>query len=154
MKILIAEDERDIVLVYRIVLEERNHDLVVTDNGKDCLTIYRQELKNFISRGRSTNNKGHPFDIVILDYKMPGINGMEVAKEILEMNPKQKIIIASAYPEETFSPSLRQLGQLVEIMRKPFHIDTLIDMIEKKEFYSKLQKLNKDTDIIQKFNLT
>ena len=154
MKILIAEDERDIVLVYRIVLEEKNHDLVVTGNGKDCLTIYQHELKNFISRGRSTNNKGYPFDIVILDYKMPGINGMEVAKEILEMNPKQKIIIASAYPEETFSPSLRQLGQLVELMPKPFHVDTLIDMIEKKEFYSKLQKLNKDTDIIQKFNLT
>jgi DNA-binding NtrC family response regulator len=85
---------------------------------------------------------------------MPGINGMEVAKEILEMNPKQKIIIASAYTEETFSPSLSQLGQLVELMRKPFHIDTLIDVIEKKQFYSKLQKLNKDTDIIQKFNLT
>jgi hypothetical protein len=44
MKILIAEDDTD------IALQNRNHHVVMTDNGIDCLTIYRQELKNFVSR--------------------------------------------------------------------------------------------------------
>jgi len=41
------------------------------------------------------------YDVVILDYKMPGVNGMDVAKEIFKINPNQRIIFASAYVEET-----------------------------------------------------
>src|SRR5437867_2008471 len=100
MKILIADDERDIASVYRVVLEERNHELVVTDNGTACLDVYREKFRNFIPRTDSTNNQQDLFDTVILDYKMPGMTGIEVAKEILRINPKQRIIICSAYPEE------------------------------------------------------
>jgi DNA-binding NarL/FixJ family response regulator len=72
---------------------------VITDNGVDCLTIYRENLKNFISgMGRRDNNNQHVFDLVILDYGIPGTNGIEVAKKIIRLNPKQRIIIASAYP--------------------------------------------------------
>jgi CheY-like chemotaxis protein len=42
-----------------------------------------------------------PYDVVILDYNIPGINGMEVAKAILEINSHQRIIFASAYVSET-----------------------------------------------------
>lgn len=118
MKILIAEDERDVASAYRIVLEERNHELVVTDNGEDCLEVYRE----------STNNQQDLFDTVILDYRMPGMNGIEVAKEILRINPKQRIIICSAYPAEAFSDSLKHLGQFIELMQKPFDIGALINI--------------------------
>src|SRR5712691_800323 len=117
MKILIAEDDRDIALVYRVALKDRNHHPTLTDNGGDCLTIYRQELKNFVSRmGSIDNNKQHMFDTVILDYGMPGINGIEVAREIIKINPKQRIIIASAYPRETLLDSMKELGHLVELV--------------------------------------
>ena len=113
MKILIAEDDRDIALLYRVALKDRNHHVTITDNGEDCLTIYRQELKNFVSRmGSLDNNKQHVFDMVILDYRMPGTNGIEVAKEIIKINPKQRIIIASAYPIETLFYSMKELGTL------------------------------------------
>ena len=42
-----------------------------------------------------------PFDVVVLDYKMPGKDGMEVAKEILTINPDQRIIFASAYVRDS-----------------------------------------------------
>ena len=89
MKLLIAEDDR----------------VVSTDNGEDCLTIYRQEFGNFASRIGSTasNNRQQQqqaFDTVILDYKMPKINGIEVAKEIIKINPKQRIIISSAHSRQ------------------------------------------------------
>ena len=110
MKILIAEDNRDIALVYRVALQNRNHHLVITDNGEDCLTIYREELKHFISRmGSLDKDKQHVFDVVILDYKMPRLNGIEVAKEIIRINPKQRIIIVSAYVRETFFRSVKEL---------------------------------------------
>ncbi len=154
MKILIAEDDRDIALVYRVALKDRNHHVVITDNGVDCLTIYRQELKNFISRmGCLDNNNQHVFDMVILDYRMPGTNGIEVAKEIIRINPKQRIIIASAYPRETLFYSLKELGQLVELVQKPFNVGTLIDTIGNKQSHSELQGLNQDASIRQEFNL-
>jgi CheY-like chemotaxis protein len=128
MKILIAEDERDVASAYRIVLEERNHELVVTDNGEACLEVYREKFRNSIAGTESTNNQQDLFDRVILDYKMPGMNGIEVAKEILKTNPKQRIIICSAYPVEAFSDSLKHLGQSIELMQKPFDIDALINI--------------------------
>jgi CheY-like chemotaxis protein len=36
-----------------------------------------------------------PFDAVVLDYKIPQMNGLEVAKEILAVNPHKRIILAS-----------------------------------------------------------
>jgi DNA-binding NtrC family response regulator len=135
MKILIAEDDRDIALMYRVALKDRNHHPTLTDDGEDCLTIYRQELKNFVSRmGALDNNKQDVFDMVVLDYRLPGTNGIEVAKEIIKINPKQRIIIASSYPRETLSYSMKQLGQLVELVQKPFNIHTLIDAIENNNF--------------------
>ena len=100
MKILIAEDDRDIALFYTVVLEARDHHVVSTDNGEDCLTIYRQELKGKHAELKKGERIGTAFDAVILDYKMPKINGIEVAKEIIKINPKQRIIISSAHPRE------------------------------------------------------
>ena len=82
MKILIAEDDRDIALMYRVALKDRNHHPTLTHNGEDCLTIYRQELKNFVSRmGALDNNKLHVFDIVILDYRMRGPTALKLLKK-------------------------------------------------------------------------
>ena len=47
-----------------------------------------------------------PFEAVILDYRMPQMNGMEVTKEILAVNPHQRIIFASAYIQETVNHKL------------------------------------------------
>ena len=133
MKIFIAEDDRDIALMYSLALRGRSHHIVIADNGEECLTIYRHELKNFVSQMRCVgNNEQHVFDMAILDYRMPGINGIEVAKDIIRINSKQRIIIASAYPSETLFFSMKELGQLVELVQKPFDLSTLFDMIENK----------------------
>ena len=126
---------------------------MITDNGEDCLTVYREELKNFISRmGSLDKDKQHVFDVVILDYKMPRMNGIEVAKEIIRINPKQRIIIVSAYVRETFLRSVKDLGHHVELVQKPFNIDTLIDRIESKEYRYELKGLNQEASITNEFS--
>jgi DNA-binding NtrC family response regulator len=152
MKILITEDDTDIALLYRVALQNRNHHVVITDNGIDCLTIYREELKNIISRmGCLDNNKQHVFDVVILDYRMPGMNGIEVAKNIIRINPKQRIIIASAYPIETLSSCMKELLHLVELVQKPLDVGTLIDTMRNKHSHSELRGLNQVASIRQEF---
>ena len=150
MNILIAEDEMDIAILYKKVLEARNHQVTVTSNGEDCLKSYHDVFQEMIS-SHTRGMQRLPFDAVLLDYKMPQINGMEVAKEILAVNSHQRIIFASAHVKETLEDSIKQLKQVVELMQKPFTINELIDTIEDSDVYNELQKFNVDIDIVRAF---
>jgi CheY-like chemotaxis protein len=152
MNILIAEDEIDIALLYKKVLEARNHQVTVTSNGEDCLKCYHDVSQEMISSHTGCMQRLQmPFDVVLLDYKMPQIDGMEVAKEILAVSSHQRIIFASAHVKETLEDSIKQLKQVVELMQKPFTIRKLIDTIEDSEVYAELQKFNVDIDIVKAF---
>ena len=151
MRILIAEADRDTALSYRTALERRNHQVSTTDNGEDCLRIYREEFNKVTSTSDPTEHI-QPFDAVVLDYEMPKINGMEVAKQILTLNPRQRIILATYVKEEVSIESLNQLKQVVELLQKPFGEDSLMDTIEDKEIYSELQKLDMKTQDIKAAN--
>ena len=111
----------------------------------------------FSSSGSSEHrsvNKSVPYDVVILDYNMPLINGMDVAKEILAINSHQRIIFASAYVKETLENSIKELKQVVELMQKPFSLSKLVDIVEDKEVYEDLRALNIDIDLVPAANPT
>ena len=152
MRILIAEDDKDTALLFKMALEKRGHIVTTTQNGEDCLKLYHEESQNIRLR-TDLSERLQPFDNVVLDYKMPRINGMDVAKEILAVNPHQRIIFASAYVKETLVDSIKELNQVVELMQKPFGEDALIDTIEDKGIYSELQKLNVNVNDIKAANL-
>jgi CheY-like chemotaxis protein len=148
MNVLVAEDEKDISTLYKVALEERGHRVTITNNGADCLRVYNKELQD-ITLNTDPSKHIQPFDAVVLDYKMPKINGMQVAKEILAVNPHQRIIFASAYVKETLMDSIQQLNQIVELLQKPFGPDVLADTIEDKGIYLELKKLNVNIDDIK-----
>jgi CheY-like chemotaxis protein len=152
VKVLIAEDDKDTALLFKMALEKRGHHVITTQNGEDCLKVYHEDSQD-IRRKTDLSERLQPFDAVVLDYKMPRINGMEVAKEILAVNPHQRIVFASAYVKETLVDSIRQLNQVVELMQKPFGENALIDTIEDKGIYSELQKLNVNISDIKAANL-
>lgn len=165
MKILIAEDEPEIWKPYKVALEARGHKVVISEDGQECLRKYNTELlkqKKIKTKSsltaitsslkketavRSLNQQKSPlllpppFDAVILDYRMPKKDGLEAAKEILELDPRQRIVFASAYVKETLEDSVKQLKQVVELMQKPFEADTLADTIEDKAAYEVLKTL-------------
>jgi CheY-like chemotaxis protein len=179
MQVLIAEDDVDIATLYKRTLERRNHNVTITSNGEDCLKLYLDSLHHMtfgvslpsssmseiptakhdpsLSSGsivfRSVN-KSAPYDVVILDYSMPSINGMDVAKEILAINSHQRVIFASAYVKETLEHSIKELKQVVELIQKPFSLDKLVDIIEDKEVYEDLRTLNIDVDLVKAANPT
>ena len=155
MSILIAEDENDIASIYKETLESRNHRVTVTSNGEDCLKAYHDAFQEMISSHTETmTHFKSPFDVVLLDYKMPQINGLEVAKEILAVNSHQRIIFASAFVIETLEISTKQLKRTVELIQKPFTLMKLIDVIEDKEVYTELQKYNVDLEVLRAFTPT
>ena len=143
MKILIAEDEPDLRDQYKEFLEQNNHKTIATKDGDECLSNYKTEHKKLTTSPNEPELET-PFDAVILDYQMPKKNGLDVAKEILSLAPKQRIIFASAYVENTLKDSIKNLKQIVELMQKPFPLQALVDTIEDKEIYQELEKLNVD----------
>ena len=150
MKILIAEDEKDVLSAYQFALAAAGHEVVTTENGADCIDAYSQHFEQF-KNDRKTNRRA-PFDTVLLDYRMPKKDGMQVAREMLVLYPSQRIIFASAHVKETLLDSVKQLNRVVELMQKPFGIKALIDTIEDKEIYDGLHALNVKIDQLKDMN--
>lgn len=136
MKILIVEDEVDLVEEYKIFLEIHHHTVITELDGESALKTYFSKLDE--------DSESIPFDIVILDYQLPRKNGMEVAVEILSKCPKQRILFASAYVEDTLKESIKTLKQIVELLQKPFSLEILLKIIEDTTAYKELEKLNVD----------
>jgi CheY-like chemotaxis protein len=165
LRVLIAEDDPDTWTPYKIVLEKRGHSVDIAEDGEQCIEKYMRALKDAVKKEKSDNytddvserrtrskiSRDHtispsrfdlpPFDAVVLDYRMPKKDGLEVAKDILAANPSQRIIFASAYVKETLKESVKELRQIVELMQKPFLPEALVDVVEDRESYHELKKL-------------
>ena len=139
-RILIADDESDILASYREALEKTNHVVTTATDGRKCLEIYYQEFKK--TQLDTDNLNTSPFDVVVLDYKMPKKNGLDAAKEILSLNPSQRIIFASAYVNDTIVDSIKVLGKIIEVLKKPFSLSEFVDQIEDKKIFLELERLN------------
>ncbi len=68
MKIMLVDDEPDILLIERIILEKENYEVIEAKSGEDCLEKLKTEKP----------------DMILLDVMMPGINGWETGKRIKE----------------------------------------------------------------------
>jgi DNA-binding NtrC family response regulator len=139
MKILIAENDRDVLKQYANLLKPRGYDVILTDNGEDCLIVYNDEFRNVSDR---TDIREHlqPFDAVILAHRIPKIKGLDVAKEIISLNPHQRIIIASYYGRDVFDEASEYFDLPLEILQKPFFANDLLNMINDIILYDKLKK--------------
>jgi len=125
MKILVAEDSRSVALVYKKTLEKRGHMVIITENGLKCLYQYADDFK---LRG-DDKKKTSLYDLVILDHKMPRMAGTDVAKEIIEMNPKQRILFVTGHVKDMMK-GVRKIGEKIELMQKPFRISAMINQVE------------------------
>jgi DNA-binding response OmpR family regulator len=142
--LLLMEDDPEISSLYVQLLKDRGHKVKLADTAEQCLKIYGTRLHRGQMRGKSLRHV-QPCDAVILDYKMPDRNGIEVAKEIQAINSHQRIIFVSAFVEEWFD-SIKTLKSPVEFLQKPVSNKKLIDTIELTEVFEQLERLNIDTE--------
>lgn len=125
LKILVAEDSPSIALLYKKSLEKRGHTVIITENGLKCLYQYSDDFK---IRG-DDKKKTSLYDLVILDHKMPRMEGTDVAKEIIEMNQKQRILFVTGYVKDMMK-GVRKIGQKIELLQKPFPVNAMIRQVE------------------------
>jgi two-component system response regulator (stage 0 sporulation protein F) len=82
-KILCVDDERSILLLFKEEFSEDGYEVILATNGKEALMKYQTE---------------HP-QLVILDMRMPGIDGIEALSTILGKDRQASIVIYSAFPQ-------------------------------------------------------
>ncbi len=69
-----------------------------------------------------------PFDIVVTDLKMDGMDGMEVLKRVRDINPRTQVIIITGYASPATAELAQQQG-VFEFLAKPFRLDELKQVI-------------------------
>lgn len=124
LNILVAEDNAFTASQYTKILEKNGHKVKIAKDGQECLEAYEQALSEFDSLDKN------PFDVVLLDNNMPKKSGVEVAKEILDKRPSQRIIFASAYDINSLIKAPGNIPKTVEILEKPFSLNTMISKVE------------------------
>ncbi|MGD0498147.1 MAG: response regulator [Bryobacteraceae bacterium] len=82
-KILLVDDNRDGLLVRRLLLEEAGYRVEVASNGEEG-------LNRFQAGG---------FDVVVTDYRMPRMNGGELIQGIRKIDPRARVILLSGFVE-------------------------------------------------------
>ena len=136
-----AEDDTDAAEVYRATLEARGHRVDTTVDGRECLSRYQDAVHKLAASGKKPSSH-QPYDVVIIDYKIPIVDGLQVASKILRSNPNQRIIFASAYTKDTLADSVKELKQVVELIQKPFEPEILVEIIEDKSTAKKMDQPN------------
>jgi len=94
---LIVDDENDIRSLIRLVVETANHGLAVVGEAADGEEALR--------RWRSDSPV-----IIVLDNRMPGLTGIDVAKQILSEAPEQRIVLFSAHLDSDTMREARRIG--------------------------------------------
>lgn len=112
-KILIVDDQYGIRVLLDEVFRKEGYQTYQAANGKQALTLADEKKP----------------DLVILDMKIPGMDGLEILKRIKILNKNIQVIMITAYGELDLIQEAMQLGALTHFT-KPFDIDELRIMVD------------------------
>jgi DNA-binding response OmpR family regulator len=110
-KILVIDDEQNIRVLLDMLLRAGGYDVLSADNGWEGLELYCRE---------------HP-DVILLDWRMPGLDGVTVLRQIRTVDLKQPVIVLTGDSSPETERQVRALGG--EFFVKGFALSVLTDMI-------------------------
>mgnify|MGYP001245839111 FL=1 len=118
-KILVVDDERRIADMMQKFLSRMGFEVVEAYGGEEALGILRSGVR---------------FDMMIVDIRMPGVNGFEVIKATFAMSIKMPIIVLTGTVDaETCIAELGGLGfSASDIVRKPADLFELLELVKSK----------------------
>ena len=125
IKTLVIDDEKNILESVKMVLNYENYQVETTNNGMDGIALFKK-------------NK---YDIVLLDVKMPGFGGLEVLKNLKEINPFSEVIMISGHSGIEEAVEAAKLGAF-DFLEKPLSRDKLLLTVRNAAEKVKLLKEN------------
>lgn len=114
LKVMIMDDEEMIRTVAQEQLKALGHIPILAENGEQALELYQHH-----------HDSGTPVDVVIMDLTIRGgMGGLEASRELLERDPKARIIVASGYSTDPVMSRYEDYGVQAAIV-KPFDMTIL-----------------------------
>ncbi|WP_018622216.1 response regulator [Spirosoma luteum] len=127
-KILIIDDNNDICLLLERFLSKQGYKTVSVQRGDDGLVLLRKEA----------------FELVICDFKLPDINGLEMLRRIKVMHPSTAVIIITGYSDVRMAVQTVKHGAY-DYVTKPLYPDEILYTI-KAALERRSQSLNQGKD--------
>lgn len=111
-RILVVDDDRAVSTGVRITLEDR-YEVATAESGEEAL--------NYLA--------GNKVDLVLMDIKMPKMNGIEALKEIRKYRYSMPVVMLTAYPTEENIQKAWEAGAS-GFLSKPFELQELRDFVD------------------------
>src|ERR1043165_9162381 len=111
-KILLIEDDPGIVMTLRRVLTEEGYSVQIEKRGDSGISAARDDS----------------FDVVITDMKLPGLNGLDLVRELHMAKPRLPIILMTAHGTTETAIQATKLGAY-DYLLKPFEADELLTLV-------------------------
>lgn len=112
--ILVVDDEKSIRLTVAQSLEPQGYEVKTAVNGNDALSRLKEQ----------------PFDLLLTDLKMPGVDGMALIEQAVELYPNLKVIMISAHATVDNAVGAMKLGA-VDFIQKPFTPQEIRDIVQR-----------------------
>ena len=113
-KILVIDDEQGIRNLLDTLLSRKGYDVVLADSGRKGLELFRRERP----------------DVVVLDLKMPEMDGLTVLQQIHSLEPGKPVIILTGAGTAEAEHQVRALG-VTEYVEKEFSLHLLGDSLKR-----------------------
>jgi DNA-binding NtrC family response regulator len=111
--ILIVDDEPTILDSGKLILEDEGFEVITASDGREAMNIIKKKT----------------IEVVLTDFKMPGLNGLELIKWIKEFKPELPVFMITSYVNRSIKGVVTQAGACV-FMLKPIDYTELIEKIE------------------------
>ena len=116
--LLLVEDYEPLRADMAEVLEDFFATVTVASNGVEAIGLYDKHYKE----------AQRYYDVVITDIQMPMMDGIDLAEEIRKRNPKQQLIVLSAYTDSEYLIRLINIG-IAQFINKPVEQDELVEAL-------------------------
>ena len=114
-RILVIDDEPDMLMLLRMIIEDNtSYEVETTNNPAEGLKMLT----------------GEAYDLVISDLKMPGMDGLELFDELRKMRPDIPVIIITAYGSPEAADEALKKG-VADFITKPFRKDTILFIMKR-----------------------
>lgn len=112
--ILIVDDDEGMVETLSDILTARRYAVTTADSGESALAQVHQRA----------------FDVVLMDIKMPGLNGVEALQAMKQRHPALKVIMMTAFTRDELVQAARR-ASAVAIVPKPLDLATVLDLVDR-----------------------
>jgi DNA-binding NtrC family response regulator len=113
-KMLIIDDEEIVLKSCRKIFEAEGFEVTTTANPQEGLNLVA----------------GKNFDVILVDWMMPGFDGMDVVEEIDKRSPDSSIVMISGYPSVGRATEALKRGAM-DYLAKPFRPEEIIEVVKK-----------------------